>query len=303
MISFPQLGQYGRLGNQLFQYAFLRFTARRLGTKFYCPEWVGDKIFDLKDHAERVSSPEGIRRVYVEPQSNCGFNPEALKISDHTEVKGFFQSEKYFTDPIEVKKWYTFRDPAVLNIKKKYSAIDFSQSVSISLRINDDYNEARGLYPLYTLGYFLQGLSRVRRKKHILVFSDNPGRAKIFFRNLNSKNIVFMDGNNAVEDLYLISLCHDNIIVNSSFAWWGAWLNGHEDKTVILPKEWFRTGNPIKISGITCEDWIALPGVRPVIDHYFVWQFQFRLRRKRKHLADSLSSIWPARAGKKTTRI
>jgi hypothetical protein len=49
MISFPKLGNYGRLGNQLFQYAFLRSSARRLGVQFHCPKWDGGDIFDLDD--------------------------------------------------------------------------------------------------------------------------------------------------------------------------------------------------------------------------------------------------------------
>ena len=49
MLSFSKLGNYGRLGNQLFQYAFLRMTARRLGTQFFCPKWDGDDIFNLND--------------------------------------------------------------------------------------------------------------------------------------------------------------------------------------------------------------------------------------------------------------
>ena len=94
MISFPTLGQRGRLGNQLFQYAFTRITAQRLRTRFYCPHWDGDDIFYLQDEDERADSPAGITKYY-NPEPQNGFTPEALSVTDNTEVDGFFQSEKY----------------------------------------------------------------------------------------------------------------------------------------------------------------------------------------------------------------
>src|SRR4028119_1267925 len=97
MISFSNLGNYGRLGNQLFQYAFLRTTARRLGTQFFCPKWDGDELFNLNDEGERASEPSGIIHHFdAHPQP--GFTSEALSIGDHTEIQGYFQSEKYFLD-------------------------------------------------------------------------------------------------------------------------------------------------------------------------------------------------------------
>lgn len=67
MISFSTLGKNGlRLGNQLFQYAFLRTQAEQLRVDFYCPHWIGDDIFSLKDHKIRSVEPTGIRSSYSE---------------------------------------------------------------------------------------------------------------------------------------------------------------------------------------------------------------------------------------------
>ena len=78
MISFSKLGEYGRFGNQLFQYAFLRTQAKKLGVKFYCPKWIGDKIFDLNDQDEKgdVFIP---KLSYVENAYMHGFNSESLE--------------------------------------------------------------------------------------------------------------------------------------------------------------------------------------------------------------------------------
>ena len=102
MISFLKLGNYGRLGNQLFQYAFIRTTANRLGTEFCCPRWDGDDFFDLHDSNTRIASPSGITNKF-DPGPQAGFNAEALKILNNTEIQGFFQSEKYYTDKETVR--------------------------------------------------------------------------------------------------------------------------------------------------------------------------------------------------------
>lgn len=255
----------------MFQYAFLRLTARRLGTKFYCPPWIGDCIFSLSDENERIQEPSKNRRQYTEPDYNCGFNPEALHIGDDTEIFGYFQSAKYFTAPRDIQQWFQFI-PEISNVKERFSHIDFSHSVSLSLRIGDDYNEQRDLYPLYNLGYYKRALSKVGRKKQVVVFSDNINRAKQYFRTLKSEQLVFIENTKAEEDMYLISQCHDNIIANSTFSWWGAWLNSNPNKTVVSPKEWYRPGHRIGISDVHCPKWIQVSALSPLLAHFRVYK-------------------------------
>ena len=181
MIAFTRLGNMGQIGNQLFQYAFLRATARRLGVRFYCPEWIGDNIFSLDDHHERAPKPVGINQVYQESPNDCGFNEEASSIRDETDISGYFQSEKYFsgiTD--EVRHWYTFTNSDISNVIHKYTFIDFHESVSLSLRLGDDYHQNRDLFPLFPLSYYEDALQLCSHKKHILFFSDHPALAKNF---------------------------------------------------------------------------------------------------------------------------
>lgn len=93
MITLSQFG--GRSGSNLFQYAFLRATAARLGTQFFCPPWEGDRIFCLGDEGKRMAEPSGITNFF-DAYSKSGLIPEALSIGDHTKIQGMFQSEKYY---------------------------------------------------------------------------------------------------------------------------------------------------------------------------------------------------------------
>ena len=283
MIGFTRFGELGRLGNQLFQYAFLRGMAKRLGVTFYCPRWVGDEIFLLDDRRERAEHAQEFQYSYKEPAGNPGFNAEAMRILDGTNIAGFFQSEKYFHNKEEVRRWYTFVEP-IRAIKKKFEHVDFTRAVSLSLRIGDDYDIYRHWFPLYPLRYYENALRLVNKKDVILIFSDCPDRARVFFSKLKYGNVEYVEDGTAVEQMYLMSQCHDNIITNSTFSWWGAWLNAAENKTVVMPREWFRPGSDRSNSTIRCENWTAIRGTNPFFDRYLVWSLRFRSRRKLRHI-------------------
>jgi hypothetical protein len=287
VIAFTRLGQMGNFGNQLFQYAFLRTTANRLGVQFFCPRWLGDQAFVLLDQEERAERPSGIRHSYREPLEHVGFHDEATRISDETEISGYFQTEKYFRDETTVRSWYTFNDD-VRRVKQRFQDVDFSQTVSLSLRIGDDYEAYRHWFPLYPLRYYLDALELVKRKGHLLIFSDRPDRAKLFFRRLGSTNIAFVEREGLAEQMYLMTLCRDNIITNSTFAWWGAWLNANSDKRVILPKEWFRPGCDRCNPDIVCKNWVAIKATRFFLEHKKIWSIKFRTKRKALRILGSL---------------
>jgi hypothetical protein len=70
-----------------------------------------------------------------------------------------------------------------------------------------------------------------------MIFSDDIPYCKNIFG--DQENVVYIDGNSQEVDLCMMSLCHHNIIANSSFSWWGAWLNSNKYKKVVAPKRWF----------------------------------------------------------------
>jgi len=289
MISFPKLGSYGRLGNQLFQYAFLRLTAQRLKTQFFCPKWDGDDIFDLQDESERTSAPLGIIHYY-DAHPGVGFSPDAFSIQDNTEILGFFQSEKFYSDNQLVRKWYTFRDEIVTEAEKLYGNILKQDCVSFSLRIDKDYGSTREYFPLYPLFYYQNALSIVKPSGVILVFADRPDLAKDFFQPLKGQELIYVDNLNPAQQLYLMTRCRANVITNSTFAWWGGWLNSHPDPMVVAASAWCRPGVPNQITDILCDDWVKIPGTIPVWDHFQMWRVRHpiaTIRRIQKRLFKS----------------
>lgn len=273
MISFSKIGNYGRLGNQLFQYAFLRTSAARLGTRFYCPKWDGDDIFDLRDGEERAAMLSGITKHFDQgPQ--VGFTADALKITDHTEIQGFFQSEKFYPDKDIVRDWFDFK-PAVKDAAlRSYSDAYLGEAVSLSLRIDSDYANTREYFPLAPISYYRDALSKLPGKPSLLVFADRPDLAGEFFRPLGAQEIRFVTDLGAAEQLYLMTRCRANVIINSTFAWWGAWLNRRSDRTIVCPDEWCRPGVPNSISGILCDDWVRARATIPLWDNFQVWRLR-----------------------------
>ncbi len=275
MISFMRLGQEG-LGNQLFQYAFLRSTARRLGVSFYCPSWIGDEVFQLDDASERATAPVGIDKWFQPlPTEGAGFEERALTIEAGTDIYGYFQSERFFVDKDEVRRWYRFRSERVANVEARHAGVDFSDSVGLHLRFGDKRLQAR--YYLPSPDYYRRAVSLAGERAAILVFSDEPARAKKHLKRLRGE-LVFIEGNEAYEDLYLMSRCRAFVCSVSTLCWWGAWLDPNPDKLVIVPKEGhFRPGTPFTCESYWCTNWVELRGLRRVLTGYRATRLKFRL--------------------------
>jgi len=109
------------------------------------------------------------------------------------------------------------------------------------------------------MDYYRNAISYMKNKgvNIFYIFSDDIEWCKGHFSYIDE--IIYVEGNINIKDLALMSICKNNIIANSSFSWWGAWLNKNDDKIVIAPSTWF---GPSKKGFITedlyCEDWIKM---------------------------------------------
>ncbi len=267
MISFSTLGTRSKLGNHLFQYAFLRSTALRLGVRFYCPRWIGDSAFHLDDSKERSEAPEGIESRYREPRNYTGLNASALGIRDGTEIEGYFQTEKYL-DRKCVLSWYRLREDLLADVRRRYGHVDFENCVGLSVRLGDFATTYGDVFFVPRRDYYKRALEMISRNSTIVVFSDDVPRAKTLLGDLGAPT-VFMEGYEPYEGIYLQSQCHHFICSPSTYSWWGAWLNTYPDKRIIVPQEGaFRPGAPVRNDEYWPESWVKIRALRSVLDHF-----------------------------------
>jgi len=175
-------------------------------------------------------------------------------INGNIKLDGYFQNEKYFNQYTkDILNLYKIDNITENYLTEKYSTLSFENTCSIHVR-RGDYVDRQHFHPLQTIEYYKQSISIIGDDTLFLIFSDDIEWCKI---NLNFiKNKIFIIGNLDYQDLYLMSKCNHNIIANSSFSWWGAWLNQTKNKKVIYPSLWFTNGpDSSEIGG---ENWIKM---------------------------------------------
>ncbi|MBY0244074.1 MAG: alpha-1,2-fucosyltransferase, partial [Sphingobacteriaceae bacterium] len=197
---------------------------------------------------------------YIE-QRDFNYNSRYGKFSG-TQIKyldGYWQSEKYFGVHANViRDDFNFPDLDKVN-KLCAPQIMQSNSVSLHVRMGDYVN-----HPLHggicTLKYYQQAIELMKSKIEAPIFFIFSNDIEWCKQNLDIINAVYVTGNigeNSFRDMQLMSLCQHNIIANSSFSWWGAWLNNNRNKIVIAPKIWFNDES-INTSDLLPDGWMKI---------------------------------------------
>ena len=187
--------------------------------------------------------------VLMEP-----FPPEYVDIpylrlgnNDTLFLEGLWQSERYFDRYAdEIRRDFTLNEisPAALELRERISS-EGSSSVSVHIRRGDyvtdpSANRVHGVLPP---DYYRKSEDLIRSvvdRPVFFIFSDDIEWAKTNFR-LNGDMVFVSDpGRQACEELFLMSCCAHNIIANSSYSWWGAWLNDNPSRVVVTPEKWFQ---------------------------------------------------------------
>jgi Glycosyl transferase family 11 len=277
----------GGLGNQLFQYAAGKCLAHRRQTelKLDLSAFTEDKLrdFDLSglqvtagfasendtrqllpshtlEKAFQYLRPPGKRTYYREPFFH--FDENFVKLGSHVLLKGYFQSEKYFT-PVKdiIRKEFVVKPELIGGVTLYGQALLSENSVAVHIRRGDYTDkplaEYHGILPV---DYYTKAIDLVKEKLFgvkFYFFSDHINWVK---ENLPIPGATYVSGEiskNHFEDLYLMSQCRHHIIANSSFSWWGAWLNTNPGKIVIAPKQWFNKG-PKDTQDLVPEGWMRI---------------------------------------------
>ena len=161
-----------------------------------------------------------------------------------------------------IQKEFTFKDEFIQRVKDFSNQLRSANSVSVHIRRGDMKNdpvmaERHGVMPL---SYYQKGIEIIRSKvsnPHFYFFSDDISWANENFNDIDSTFVSGDISKTHFEDLYLMSQCGYNIIANSSFSWWGAWLNNNSGKIVIAPNKWFNSG-PQDTEDLIPSNWIRI---------------------------------------------
>lgn len=264
----------GGLGNQMFQYAaayaygkahnktvvvsggseiflrafglnFLRF--RKNDTCFYPAMSKGRR----KEISAKSSGDQDVSGFLTDP--------------DIIQISGYFQNERFFEKyAADIRKIFTFSEYLPIETEKLKAEIESRNAVSIHIRRTDYiYHQ----YHLMSESYYKRAMKYIARRvdnPHFYIFSDDIDWVENNMDfNYPHTFVKINRGRNDYLDMYLMSLCKHNIIANSTFSWWGAWLNKHPDKIVISPDVWgFKSHSAERtkktLKEIVPDEWIML---------------------------------------------
>jgi hypothetical protein len=283
----------GGLGNQMFQYA----VGRNLALKNNVPLKVDISDFETyKLHkyslqylriTEILATPKEVaafkryrrkngrrwfwyNRLFADPtkyvsERSADFDSSILQLQPPVYLDGYWQNEKYFKEIAgTIRDEFIVKEPPTEKNKETAEQIRNTNAVSLHVRRADYVTNANthAWHGVCGPEYYAKAVSTIARSvtnPHFFVFSDDMPWAK---QNIIPADcpVTYVDQNDAAtnyEDLRLMSLCKHNIVANSSFSWWGAWLNGNPDKVVIAPQKWFQA-EKMAAADIVPDSWVTL---------------------------------------------
>jgi hypothetical protein len=245
----------GQLGNQMFQIATASAVAWDNGAEPHFPDhaqatrWLINyaHVFFRCD----MNDPGEVEYQWSQPGS-C-YAP--ITYRPNMKISGYFQSEKYFSHQRErILELFAPNSKDLQYMNRKYrKIIEHPQTVGIQIRYYKWEFPTSDLYPQYGRQYLEKAMALFPQDALFVVSSNNIEFAK------NSippwaTNVVFLEKEAPYIDLYLLSFCKHNIITNSSFGWWAAWLNKNPDKMIICPAVW----DGIPTQDIAPDRWIKI---------------------------------------------
>lgn len=279
----------GGLGNQMFQYAIARSMALRnndvfkLDTSFYAQQSLRNYDLGKFSIMEAIASAQEIRRLrgrhetlrraalslgvtlprprsYKAEKQITIFDEDIYRSSGDVYLDGFWQNESYFKEVRDVIiQDFSAREGISREAEKYKKSMEHCIGVSLHVRRGDYVfnTHTNSIHGLCSLDYYHQATeymtSVLDGSVKFYVFSDDIPWCS---QNLDfiENRVLVNDTMSSVDDLMLMKTCQHNIIANSSFSWWGAWLNDNPDKIVISPSAWVVL-NPEGLTWVP-SDWL-----------------------------------------------
>lgn len=265
----------GGLGNNIYQLATLYNLHKKYGVDYCIPSYIDRKTADFYKQSSKLE----ISKLF-----DTDFNISDIKLTDyiHIDMKGgnfgytditfrdnmcyngYFQSDKYFQD-FNIKDEFILNQTIKNDLLERYKDIFEKKTISVHYRLAGDRVEEK-------IQHFHKNVSTEFYKKaidiivgedniddyNILLFSDNMESAVELTNDMEYNFIPIRNADN-IEDFIMMSICDDNIIGNSTFAWWSAYLNEKNSKVIAPKSEWFGPGySHFNLDDLFPKNWITL---------------------------------------------
>ena len=256
MIGMNALGQNGRLGNQMFQYAALVGIAKNLGYDHCIPDHSKVTWFDRMEGDQIITQHHQLQHLFEMNHLNGRFG-EATEYNinltqaefckelyeecpDGATLYGYFESYHYFKDAEEeVRSDFTFRKHILDAAKDFHKRV--SNVVCLNVRRGKDFIRVQDFHPPCTEDYYKECIEMLGKDRQYLVISDDIEWCKTVFRGSNFYFNQETPGGliKGHYDLAVGALCDDFIISNSTFSWWMSYLGTSPTKRILAPDPWF----------------------------------------------------------------
>jgi hypothetical protein len=270
MIIFERLGGWG-LGNSMFQIATTIAIAKNNNTEYFFPDncyFKKSRFSDLNNCYFKNTLPfinlNALINVTRWGYGGFGYlEPPKINNNENLIIDGFFQNEKYFSEYKDILiETFDIKEKYKQYLQEKYKEILNKNTCSLHIR-RGDYFTAREMKVL-DIEYYKNAIKNFDDNTIFVIFSDDIEWCK---KNLDFiKNKYFIEEKNDILEIHLMSYCNNNIIANSTFSWWGAWLG--KNKKVIMPNphdNWFsevfyeeNLKYNYDYNSLTCKGWIIV---------------------------------------------
>jgi hypothetical protein len=251
----------GGLGNQMFQIskAVSEGLKNNIKTQFlkrsYIPMEGNQPTKYLDNIFRNVNFVDSIPDTVKINEPKWSYTDLSVMYYTNTEFYGYFQSSKNFNGfGNRIKEMFSPTKEFINKIKILYPKIFNENSISIHVR-RGDYLGVSEILPVIDKSYIDECLRQMGDYSNIFIFSNDKDWCK---ENLNYHNSIVVEGLEDYEELWAISLCNHNIMSNSSFSWWGSYINNNKNKKIFVPTIWFGPNGEKDFKDIYEDEWIKI---------------------------------------------
>jgi len=251
----------GGLGNQMFQaaHALAQTWRQNVESKFKAESWTpmqGRQTSNYTTNVFRklnfVNDLGHVGRVSEGPWEYSEINP---LWDQPQEFYGYFQSSKNFLGfDKKIQEVFEPTDEFISEMYEKYPQLKNENTLSIHVRRGDCFMNP-DIHPMVTKEYVERALELIPTHSTVFIFSDDKNWVK---ENLNFDDFIIVDEPEDYKEMWLMSLCTNHIMCNSTFSWWGTFLNKNDEKIIVAPSIWFGPRGPQNFKDIYETNWTVL---------------------------------------------